>query len=267
MVFETFQQLFYIKRFNLNDSVTFFELFKNQFYRWIMWSFSGIPLLFFIYKDVHKETENTRIIKYCAIIFLSVFVNILLIASISMLSNSDSFSFHKFYSEYFLFFTFQKVPICTLGYIAVTIILFLNFQKELLEIEVQDLADIKRINQELYNKLSLTNANKAKVLSIKVGNKIKIIPVDTIIWIEADDYCANVHTKENPSYSMRASLKSLELKLSDDFLRVHRKSIVNMKMAKELKLVAKPYLLLSNNEEILVSKSNIRVVKSYMDKQ
>lgn len=262
--FETFQQLFYIKRFNLNSEVTFFELFKNQFLRWLIWFVTGIPLLFFIKNDAQKETNLSRIIKYAIIIFTIVLFNVLVISSISFLNNPEPFSFSAFYSEFFLFFVFQKSPIYTLGYIAITIILFLNYSKELLQVEVQELIELKSINEHLYKKLSAVNTDKAKVLNIKVGNKRKIIPVDKITWLEADDYCVNVHTIDNPSYSMRTSLKSLEEKLSNQFLRVHRKAIVNMKVVKELELKGNPVLVLNDSKKIPVSKSNLKKVKDFI---
>ena len=264
--FETSQQLFYLKRFSLNSEATFIELFKNQFYRWIIWFLCGIPLLFFIKSDVQKESRFSRIIKYAILIFVIVLVNILIISSISILTFSEPFSISNFYSEYFLFFTFQKAPIYTLGYIAITIILFLNYTKELLQIEVQSLEEIKKENKLIYQKLKASNSDKSKVLNIKIGNKRKIISVETILFLEADDYCVNVHTINNPAYSMRISLKSLEEKLEHHFLRVHRKSIVNMKMVKEFKLNTKPYLLLNNNEKVFVSKSNLKLVKDFLEK-
>ena len=264
--FETSQQLFYLKRFSLNSEATFIELFKNQFYRWIIWFLCGIPLLFFIKSDVQKESRFSRIIKYAILIFVIVLVNILIISSISILTFSEPFSISNFYSEYFLFFTFQKAPIYTLGYIAITIILFLNYTKELLQIEVQSLEEIKKENKLIYQKLKASNSDKSKVLNIKIGNKRKIISVETILFLEADDYCVNVHTINNPAYSMRISLKSLEEKLEHHFLRVHRKSIVNMRMVKEFKLNTKPYLLLNNNEKVFVSKSNLKLVKDFLEK-
>lgn len=264
--FETSQQLFYLKRFSLNSEATFIELFKNQFYRWIIWFLCGIPLLFFIKSDVQKESRFSRIIKYAILIFVIVLVNILIISSISILTFSEPFSISNFYSEYFLFFTFQKAPIYTLGYIAITIILFLNYTKELLQIEVQSLEEIKKENKLIYQKLKASNSDKSKVLNIKIGNKRKIISVETILFLEADDYCVNVHTIDNPAYSMRISLKSLEEKLEHHFLRVHRKSIVNMRMVKEFKLNTKPYLLLNNNEKVFVSKSNLKLVKDFLEK-
>lgn len=264
--FETFQQLFYIKRFNLYNDIDILILLKNQIYRWVIWFAVGIPIVLFIKKDIKKDLNIQFFIKYFLLIVCLVFINVLLISIVQLLISEDAFSVSNFYTEYFLFYVFQKAPIYILGYIAVTIILFLKYSKELLQIEVQELVELKKINSDLYDQLSKTNNDKAKVLNIKIGNKRKIIPVDEITWLEADDYCVRVHTTENPSYTMRISLKALQEILNNDFLRVHRKGIVNMKKVKELSLSSIPSVLLITNEKVIISKSNLKKVKDYLER-
>lgn len=263
--FETFQQMFYIDRFNIYDDVHFFDLLKNQFYRWIIWFVIGVLLVYFVQSDVKKEPNVMLFLKYFGIIVLLVVVNVFIISSIRIMLSDDIFSLSKFYSEYFLFYVFQKSPIYTLGYIAITIILFLSYSKDLLQVEVLELIELKKSNDKLYHQLKSANTDKTKVLNIKVGNKRKIIPVDIITWLEADDYCVIVHTVDNPSYSMRSTLKSLEEKLGDNFLRVHRKGIVNMSMTKEFNLASNPHLVLKDNQEVLVSKSKLKEVKEFLE--
>lgn len=262
--FETFQQLFYIKRFNLYEDVHFLSLFKNHFYRWIIWFIIGLLLPFFVKKDGTSEITLTIFLKYSIIILCLVTLNVMIISIIEISINNTEFSVSKLFSDYFSFFVFQKAPVYTLGYIAITIILFLNYSKDLLQVEVQELIDIKKENDRKYKELKGSNSDKTKVLNIKVGNKRKIIPIDNITWIEADDYCVIVHSLDLPSYTMRSSLKSLQEKLSDNFLRVHRKGIVNMDMVKELNSSRSPILVLNNNQEVLISKSNLKTVKSFL---
>lgn len=262
--FETFQQIFYIKRFQLSQNIDFFELLKNQFYKWLIWFFIGLSLFFFIKKDLEKEQNYKLFLKYFLIILNLVVLNIFIISFLQILIFGESFNISTFFSEYFSFYLFQKSPIYFLGYIAITIIIFLNYNNNLLEIEVRDLIDLKKNNDNLYKKLSALNSDKTKILTVKVGNKKKIIPTNTITWLEADDYCVVVHTNNSPSYSMRSSLKSLEDKLGTNFLRVHRKGIVNMKMVKELNLNSNPKLILNDDKEVLVSKSNIKKVNDFL---
>ena len=265
ITFETAQQLFYIKRFNLGNDATFFSLLKTQTYRWFIWV--GLSSLLFWFTK-NNSTDNKlslfNFLRYSALIFSLVLTNIIVISFSQLLINGDELFSLTIINDYILFFTFQKAPMYTLGYIAIVTILHLYFTNEQLHIEIQTLSDLKKQNTNLYNELSPSIDDKATILSIKIGNKRKIIPVSDISWIEADDYCVKVHTKTSNSYTMRRSLKSLEQKLESNFLRVHRKSIVNMDLVKEIKLSQNPVLILENETKVAISKSNIKLVKDFM---
>ncbi|MBR9915412.1 MAG: response regulator transcription factor [Algicola sp.] len=198
-------------------------------------------------------------------ILILVAINILVISVCQILISNTPFSWSILYSEFIPFFTYQKVPMYTLGYIAISIIVYLYFENEKLQISVQELSELKLTHSKLYKKLSETIDEKTTILNIKIGNKRKIIPTDHICWIEADDYCVKVHTIHDKAYTMRSSLKALENKLSHNFLRVHRKAIVNMDKTKELQLSQPPNILLHNGSKIPVSKSQLRTVKNFLD--
>lgn len=264
ILFEAFQQLFYIKRFNLGNNVQFIEILKSQSYKWIVWVLLSFFLIKFSRaKAYQEENKKANYISYALVIFSLVFLSIIIISIIQLIINNDAFSFTLFFKEYVTFFTFQKAPIYTLGYIAIAIIMHFYFINEQLQVKVGELFELKQTNTELYEKLRENNDDKTSVLNIKIGNKRKIIPIKNITWIEADDYCVKVHTNEF-SYTMRSTLKALENKLGSNFLRIHRKAIVNMEMAKELNLSNSPKLILLNNLEIPVSKSNLKVVKNFI---
>lgn len=264
ITFETAQQLFYIKRFNLGNDVTFFGLLKTQTYRWFIWLALSALLVWFIKTNATKHALTlSNYVKYSLVILGLVFINIICISFAQALPDSN-ITLSSFITEYVTFFTFQKGPMYTLGYIAITIILHFYFINEQLQIEVQTLADIKQENKDLYQQLSTKIDDKASILNIKIGNKRKIIPVKDIYWIEADDYCVKVHTTSAQSYTMRSSLKALEQKLDNNFLRVHRKAIVNMTFAKEINLSQSPALVLENNVEVAVSKSNLKMVRDFI---
>ena len=262
ILFETLQQLYYIKRFNIVQNVQFIELLKTQSYKWFVWLVLSILLIRFVKKQASKKTNY---LKYTFFILLLVFLCVIIISIIQFFIYNDPFSFSTFFNEYVTFFTFQKAPIYTLGYIAIAIITHFYFTNEQLQIEVEALSELKTTNTKLYQELSKYIEDKASVLNIKIGNKRKIIPVKDITWIEADDYCVIVHTKKDHAYTMRSTLKALENKLANNFLRVHRKAIVNMDLAKELNLSNTPKLVLENNFEVPVSKSNLKTVKDFID--
>lgn len=71
-------------------------------------------------------------------------------------------------------------------------------------------------------------------LVIKHGSRIASLPVDEIDWIEAQDYYAEVHAGGR-SYLVRQSLHKLAASLDPArFVRIHRKTIVNVRRVKEL---------------------------------
>lgn len=267
ITFESFQQLYYINRYQLASDVTFFGVAKYQALRWIVWLILSAVLYSFAKTHASKGKLSTiDIIKYTLLIAGLVFLSIIFISILQFIVSSTSFSLNLLFSEYIPFFTFQKAPIYTLGYIAVAIILNLYFANLKLQIDVLELAELKKTNQSLYNKLRSTNDDKTNILNIKIGNNHRIILVNDISWIEADDYCVKVHTSKLKTYTMRSSLKALEEKLNGNFIRVHRKAIVNMGFARELKLSQSPCLILQNSEEIPVSKSNLKTVKDFISK-
>jgi two-component system LytT family response regulator len=61
-----------------------------------------------------------------------------------------------------------------------------------------------------------------------------IVDVGEIVWIEADDYYAAVHTGGR-RYLVRESLASLEERLGrEQFVRAHRAAIVNLAHVREI---------------------------------
>ncbi len=261
ILFETFQQLYYIKRFSLAQNVQFTEVLKSQSYKWFVWVILSPFLIRFTKK---KSSQSTNYFSYAIIIIGLVIVSVLIISIIQMLLSNEPFSWALLFGEYVTFFAFQKAPIYTLGYIAIAVIMHFYFTNAALQIKVEELSELKKTNANLYKELSKYNDDNTSVLNIKIGNKRKIIPVTNIYWIEADDYCVKVHTNKNTNYAMRSSLKALNDKLSNNFLRVHRKAIVNMDMVKELNLSNTPKLILCNDIEIPVSKSNLKLVKTFI---
>lgn len=265
--FETLQQLYYVEKFNLYENISYNIFFLKQTLSWIIW-FSLTPFIYFFNKNnKFNHLSSKSLIKHILFIFSIVFLCIILISITRLLIDEGKEStFQNLFSNYFPFFIFQKAPIYTLTYIGISMISNLDIENLELKIELQELIDLKNSNIKAYNDLKSNNDNKAKILNIKIGNNHKIILVDDINWIEADDYCVKIHLQNSKTYTMRSSLKALEEKLKGNFLRVHRKAIVNMDVVKELKLTQTPILVLQNNEKIQISKSNLKTVKEFISK-
>jgi two-component system LytT family response regulator len=101
------------------------------------------------------------------------------------------------------------------------------------------------------------NSGLQNRIIIKDAGKIRIIPLDTIIYIEAFDYYARIHLKEG-SFLARIPLKSLSQKLpADRFIRIHRSSMVNLAHVKEIKrgIQGEYLVMLASGSELKVSES------------
>lgn len=265
IAFETMQQMYYIKRYDIAQGVTFWELLKAQASRWIIWAALGILLQRYCMRQ-HKARSSA--LKYYTIltgvILGLVILNVIFISGLQMVLNGDTLWTLLFFTEYVPFYIFQKAPIYTLGYIAIATILELYYKKEQLEVEMVEFKDIQVRYDQLEQKLNKIPKDKLRVLTIKIGNKRRIIAVDQIRWVESDDYCVKVHTMNNESLTMRISMKAINEMLGMHFMRVHRKAIVNMREVISLKLSNPPAIVLSNQLEIPVSKGQLKAVKSFL---
>ena len=109
-----------------------------------------------------------------------------------------------------------------------------------------------------------------KRLSIKVGQYIKIIPVDDIECFYSENKATYIHTSEKRNYLLDNSLEKWEEQLNpEQFFRVNRTFIVHINAIKDiisytnsrLKLVLETY----NDQEIIVSRERVKDFKNWID--
>ncbi|WP_373057504.1 LytR/AlgR family response regulator transcription factor [Zunongwangia sp. H14] len=89
---------------------------------------------------------------------------------------------------------------------------------------------------ELFHTYSKSNSNlkSANKIAVKQGNKTALIDPDKILYILASGYYAEIYTNNN-KYVLRESLNTLSESLnSDNFLRIHRSSIINLEHIQEI---------------------------------
>ncbi len=80
------------------------------------------------------------------------------------------------------------------------------------------------LNQKIYS----------EKIPVKTSEKIILVPVNEILYIEADKNYALINLKDK-SYRMRATLSDLEKRLNPDlFIRVHKSYILNKNYVQEL---------------------------------
>ena len=263
ILFETFQQYYYLIKFNLATEVNFIELLISQSYRWIIWSVLAFPLMAIIQQKNADQSVKNIIYRSSWIILAFVALNIFLIAVISMILSGNSFSVGAFLNDYMVFFLVQKGPFFTLGYISISLILFLQQENQALLIKVQQLSELKSENADLYQNLSEKNQQVEQILTVKTGNRYNAVAIQDINYIEANDYCVNINTDNSATdYAMRISLKALESKLPDNFIRIHRKYIVNMNRITSFS-ASERHVELQNHKKLAVSKSKLPQIRAH----
>lgn len=90
----------------------------------------------------------------------------------------------------------------------------------------QNSSSSKQKTQQLLDDVSQTS-QKDRVV-VKTGTKIKIIPVDDILYLEADDDYVNIHTAEG-SFLKNKTMAFFEKTLeASQFVRVHRSYIIRI---------------------------------------
>jgi two-component system LytT family response regulator len=86
--------------------------------------------------------------------------------------------------------------------------------------------------------------------------------IEQILWIEAQDYYAMVHATTGHRL-VRVSLAALEERLDpDQFLRVHRGAIVNLRHIRKVRQGLRLLLILSDGTQVAVSRARRQHVES-----
>jgi|LauGreDrversion4_2_1035121.scaffolds.fasta_scaffold00040_9 two-component system LytT family response regulator len=88
---------------------------------------------------------------------------------------------------------------------------------------IQDLIDAMRPKKEL------------KTLTVRLGDKIMLIKLDDISYIEAEDKYVFLHVAEGASHLTDFTMAYLEEKLPEQFVRIHRSFIINSDHIKEIR--------------------------------
>ena len=113
-----------------------------------------------------------------------------------------------------------------------------------------------------YNLSPINPDEKLSRIVVKKNNKIVIIPIDEIKYLEAQDDYVNIISSEG-SFLKQNRMKYYEEHLPDTFIRIHRSYIANLNEIKEIPLVEKDnhIALLKTGEKLPVSKNGYKKLK------
>ena len=114
------------------------------------------------------------------------------------------------------------------------------------------------------------NQKKAiKTLTVKLGDKILLVKLTDIVFVQAEDKYVFLHTVDGKKHLTDFTLSVLEEKLPEEFVRVHRSEIINTEYIKEIRKGFNGALIfvLNNADETRVtsSRSNSEALRERFD--
>lgn len=108
--------------------------------------------------------------------------------------------------------------------------------------------------------------NQNQRIVVKTGNKIKIIPVDDIYYLEASDDYVKIHTREG-AFLKNKTMSHFESTLDTNlFVRTHRSYIVNVQLITRIEPYEKESYtaLLTTGVQVPVSKAGYSKLKTVL---
>ena len=114
------------------------------------------------------------------------------------------------------------------------------------------------------NEIQLKNAKTIEQITIKTGQKLNMIDVNDIYYLQADGDYVQIYT-EKQKFLKEQTMKSFEEQLPiERFLRVHRSYIVNTQKIMRIERYGQQSMMLTlrNNEKLKVSTAGYKLLKS-----
>jgi len=102
-------------------------------------------------------------------------------------------------------------------------------------------------------------------ITVRSGTKIKIIPVENILYIQADGDYISIHTAEG-KWLKEQTMNYTEDRLpKDGFVRIHRSYIVNIHQISRIERYGeKQLIVLHNNEKIKISAARYQALRQIL---
>ncbi|CAM1349099.1 LytR/AlgR family response regulator transcription factor [Tenacibaculum crassostreae] len=129
-----------------------------------------------------------------------------------------------------------------------------------------------QVNIEDIRKLLINPIDRKykKRLTIKVGQHLKIIPIDEIECFYSENKATYIHTHSNRNYLLDNSLENWQEELDpEQFFRVNRTFIVHVNAINDIVSYTNSRLQLKlnsfNEQEIIVSRERVKDFKNWID--
>ena len=118
--------------------------------------------------------------------------------------------------------------------------------------------DILKVLKDIKNQKEV---KKMTSITVKKDDKIIFIKLDDVSFFEADNNYTTIHSQSG-SYLSTESILSLEKKLPDNFLRIHRAIIINKDYIKEAQKYFNSRFIITLNDK---KRTNITSGRSYSE--
>jgi len=82
--------------------------------------------------------------------------------------------------------------------------------------------------------ISQTPKKEITSIPVKLGDRMLFVKIEDVSFFSAEEKYVTIHTKDGKTYLSDFPLKSLEEKLGESFLRIHRSILVNNRRIKEI---------------------------------
>ena len=127
---------------------------------------------------------------------------------------------------------------------------------------------MKSIDDDNFDVINQTSSSVIQIIdriAVRSGQKIKIIPIEDILYIKADGDYISIRTVAG-SWLKEQTMKYTEDRLPiNDFVRIHRSYIVNIHRISRIERYGDNQLVvLSNNEKIKISAARYRTLKQIL---
>ncbi|MGS2760750.1 LytR/AlgR family response regulator transcription factor [Sinomicrobium sp. M5D2P9] len=126
--------------------------------------------------------------------------------------------------------------------------------------------DFEEVRKMLVNPL---DRQYKKRFTVKVGQRLKMVPIEEIECIYSENKGTYIHTSEGRDYLLDTTLDSLESELPpDSFYRVSRKFYINVSAIRDIIAYTNARLQVKlhryNGQEIIVSRERVKDFKDWL---
>jgi len=196
----------------------------------------------------------------------TVFIAVLTVFAALFVVAVETFAVYLIFSslyEQFITATFTRFFITVLIIIIFRLLYLLHHREE-----TSHPAEIRMPEQEPPPLPEINKVPEKSVIdrfTVRSGQKIRIIPIAEVLFIQADGDYVSIHTREG-NWLKELTMNGTEAILPPaDFVRVHRSFIVNIHSISRIERYGeKQLIILNNGEKIKISAARYRLLKNIL---